>query len=203
MRKALPILLLLTSLNSFAQKTFKLKDLFTEKSIIWYGIDYSRTEFVGVFTNKDLHEYFHGWNRLVVEEPYKYDVSRFLERKSVVYELGYVEKINKESIPNISSISNDSSLRKPDLAAIVSAYQSGHTEGLGMVLIAERYNKPKNFAAHYVVIFDVASKKVLISQKYASQPDGIGLRNYWGHAILDSLRQIAKNYKKWKKKYSE
>lgn len=198
------LFLFLAVLNSFAQKVFQLKDLFTENKIVWFGIDYSRAEFVGTFTNKDLHEYFHGWNKLFVEEPFKYDVRRFLQKKSVVNEISYVEKINEESTPNIRNIESGTALlKKSDLADMVSAYQSNQTEGLGFVMIAETYNRTKDFATHYAVIFDIASKKILISQKFTAVPDGIGLRNYWAPTILDSLRQLAKNYKRWKEKYGK
>jgi hypothetical protein len=189
------------SLHVSAQKTFTLKDLFTEDTVVWYGIDYTKAKFIGEFGDKDLRGYFHGWNRLITEEPYKYDVSRTLQKRKASHDIGYIGKINKESVPHISSFDDDSILRSSDFPAMIAAYQGKRDEGIGVVFIAERYHRPKNFATHYAIIFDIASKKILISQKYTAVPDGIGLRNYWANTILESLHALAKNYKKWKKKY--
>ena len=199
--KFLAPLLLLLSVNGIAQKTFKLKDLFTEDTVIWFGIDYSKARFIGEFGDKDLHDYFHGWNRLITEEPYKYDVSRSLEKRKALYDILSVDQINTGSVPNVVSFDGDSILHPSDFPAMIQRYQSSYSEGIGVVLIAERYHRLKNYATHYAVIFDIASKEILVSQKYTGISDGIGVRNYWARTILDSLHALSRNYKKWKKKY--
>jgi len=200
--KALKFLLLLLSTNVIAQKTFNLKDLFTVDTVVWYGIDYSKSKFIGEFGEKDLNEYFHGWNRLIIEEPYKYDVSRSLQKRKTMFDIESVEKLNQKSVPNIINVDGDTILRPSDFPMMVAAYQGKYNEGIGIVFIAEEYNRTKSFATHYVVIFDIVSKKILISRKYTTHPNGIGLRNYWAPAILESLNSLAKQYKKWKKKYA-
>jgi hypothetical protein len=189
-----------SSISGFSQKTFVLKDLFMEDTIIWYGIDYSKTTFVGTFTGKDLNEYFIGWNRLITEEPEKYNIPRVLKKKTVVHDLHSVTNVNGGSEAVINPGENVR-LRSSDLQDMISSYESNFSHGLGFVLIPEQYNRPKDFATHFAVIFDVASKKILIAEKYSTSPDGIGVRNYWAGAILKALKALTSNYKKWEKKY--
>ena len=137
-----------------------------------------------------------------MKEPFKYDVASFLQKESVIKDIEYVEKINEESSPDVNMYSDDTTILKSNLVGMISTYQGRQSEGIGLVLIAERYNKTKNFATHYAVIFDIASKKILISQKYTTSPDGTGIRNYWASAILSSMKLLRQQYKKWEKKYS-
>jgi hypothetical protein len=195
------LFLLLVNLNTSAQKIYTLKDLFTESTFTWYGIDYSKTSFVGNFAGKDLREYYHGWNRLPIEEPKKYNVARSLHKVEAVFDIDAVEKINWNTAPNISD--TDSMLTKTEIAKMVANYQSKQQEGMGLVLMAESYNKELNTGSHYAVVFDIASKKVLISQRFSAPPGGLGVRNFWGFSIYNALNMLSDSYSKWKKKYGK
>jgi trans-2-enoyl-CoA reductase len=75
-------------------------------------------------------------------------------------------------------------------------------EGIGLSFIVENFNKGSQMATVYVTFFDIASKKVLISEKLSGKAMGIGMRNYWAGAIKAMLKQIdLTEYKNWKTKY--
>lgn len=93
MKNCLIVLFVFVALNVCAQKTFELKDLFTAKTVVWYGIDYSKTSFVGPFMGKDLNIYFHAWNSLIIEEPRKYNVARSMYKASVINDISTIEKL--------------------------------------------------------------------------------------------------------------
>jgi hypothetical protein len=84
---------------------------------------------------------------------------------------------------------------------MVARYKGGDkNEGIGVVFITESYNRAAESASYYVVIFDVASKKVLITDKFKEKPGGIGIKNYWASTILKTLEDVSKNYDKWRSK---
>ena len=138
----------LTHSPALSQKVYTLHDLFTDTEITWYGIDYTRSEMVGTFGEKDLHDYYKGWNTLILVEAEKYNVAAALQRSRVNFDVTSVSKLNELSTPNIRFVPSDSTLRKSDIAAMVAAYESIKSEGIGIVFIAERYNKKKNRCTH-------------------------------------------------------
>src|SRR5688572_15723108 len=200
MVKYFSAILLCITFESAAQKTFTLQDLFKLDTVVWFGIDYSRSKFVGTFEDKDLRHYFVGWNRLITEEPYKYDLRAALRKRSVKYDLASVEKINAATIPKINS-GDDSTLQSSELREIITKYESTYDEGIGVVLMADQYIRYRSVATHFLVIFDIASRKVLLHQKYSTIPDGTGVRNYWARTIYRSINLLGKSYGKWEKKY--
>lgn len=195
------ILFLMIHSTAVCQNVYRLKDLFTETQIVWYGIDYTQVEMVGTFTNKDLHEYYHGWNKLIIQESEKYNIAKALQRTLVTFDQVYVEQLNDQSTPIVLGVPSDKSIQKSDIAEMVSKYKSNQTYGIGLVFIAERYHKAKSTASHYAVFFDIATKKVLLSQRYTTAPGGMGVRNFWAPTIYSAIKLMAKNYKKWKKEY--
>lgn len=203
MIRSLVAFLVMIHSAALCQKAYTLNDLFTDSKITWYGIDYTHAELVGTFTDKDLHNYFRGWNTLILVESEKYNVAAALQRNKVDFDVASVTRLNERSTPDIRSTPGDSTLRKSDIAAMVAAYNGIEKEGLGIVFIAERYYKARKEGTHIVVIFDIATKKVLISQRYTTAPDGIGIRNYWAPTIRSAIKLLASNYKKWKKKHVE
>ena len=185
-----------------AQHSYELRELFTESKITWFGIDYSKTNFVGTYNKTDMNVYFHGWNRLAIEEPLKYDLAKFFQKKFVKNEIQSVEEINAATDANITAVNTDSSLTKLVISKMVRAYKSEEVDGgIGLVLLAERYNNSKNYASHVIVFFDIASRNILISQRIETPPAGIGIRNHWAGSIYTAFKIAAHNYKKWSKKY--
>lgn len=203
MTRLLVVFLVMIYSSALSQKVYTLNDLFADSKITWYGIDYTRTEMIGTFADKDLHDYFRGWNTLILVESEKYNVAAALQRDKVNVDVTSVTRLNDLSVPDIRSIPSDSTLGKSDIAVMVAAYEGTESEGLGIVFIAERYYKARKEGTHIVVIFDIATKKVLISQRYTTAPDGIGIRNYWAPSIRTAIKLLASNYKKWKKKHVE
>lgn len=204
--------MLCASLCSFAQTRYTAKDLFKENTIVWYGIDYSKSKFVGSFAqfkdagtvdgNSLKAKYFPGWNNLVVKEREKYDIAKFFKKESAYNDLGPVEKANAETDADKIMDSNDYTLPESELNGIVAKYKGGDKkEGLGVVFITESYNRAAEFATYYVVVFDIASKDILISEKFKQEPGGFGIKNYWASTILKTLEDVSDKYSKWKKTY--
>ena len=214
MKKLLTFTLAFVSFVSWAQTRYTARDFFTEKSVAWYGIDYSRAKFIGSFAQfKDagtldgkalVDKYFSGWNAVIPHEPQKYDVAKFLNKESSYNDLAAVTQVNSETIPDGIMQENDYTLSESEIPAMVKKYKGGDkTEGLGAVFITESYNHSKESATYYVVIFDIASKQVLISEKYSAKPGGFGVKNFWISTALKTFQQVSDNYGKWKKNYGK
>jgi hypothetical protein len=211
MKKLFIILLLGVSVSTIAQKKYSAKDLFTENTIVWYGIDYSKSRFVGSFAQfQDAgtidgstlkNKYFPGWNNLVLNERKKYDLARFFKKESVYYDLTPVEKVNETTDADKLMQNNDYTLSESEISAMINKYKGGDKkEGIGVVFITESYNRAAESASYYVVVFDIASKKVLITDKFKEKPGGFGIKNYWASTILKVMEDASKNYDKWKSK---
>jgi hypothetical protein len=200
LKKFTIILFLFLSAPSFAQKTYVLRDLFKKDTVVWFGVDYSRTAFISFDEGKDMHEYFDGWNRLVTDECDKYNFRKALQKRVLINSADGVGKINREAAPGFRS-EPDSALRRRDLQNMIANYQTAHRQGIGLVLVAETYDRRKPVGVHVVVVFDIASRNILITQRYTTIPGGMGTRNFWAPTLLESSKLLNHNYKDWKQKY--
>lgn len=212
MKPLLTLVIMASSLFSLAQKKYSAKDLFTSQEIVWYGIDYSKARFIGSFAQfKDAGEvdertlvnsYFPGWNLVIIREPAKYNIARFFKKDFANNDLTAVTKINRETKPDGIMQENDYTLDATLLPAMIKKYSGGERkEGLGVVFIAEGYNHTRERGSYYVVVFDIASKQILISEKYAVEPGGFGVKSYWISTALKTLEAISRDYDNWKRKY--
>jgi len=179
--------------------------------LTWYGIDYSRVKLIGEFNqfgdagvkseSEIRDKYFPAWNELVLKEANKYDIKSAFRKDNVIYDLDIVNlrnsKVNPAQMVSVSD-SDRNHLNENTVQAIVSEYPvSG--EGYGLVFIAESLDKPTEKGNYYVVLFDKASKKVVLNKKLAGKAAGIGIRNYWARSYYEVLEQSKANYKKWLK----
>jgi len=191
---------------SFAQPTYTLKDLFKTDTITWYGIDYTRAVFKGPFPEDKMTIFYHGWNQLMIDEQDKYDIGKALHKKVVINDITDVEQRNNisQAIIHKATLGNDSLVvTRPELRDIITAYQSKQNHGFGVVFIAVQYNKKTDMGTHFIVIFDIASRKILLTQRYecSTLEFGIGRRNYWAGSIYNTFKVMPYYYKKWKKQY--
>ena len=70
------------------------------------------------------------------------------------------------------------------------------------MFIAESLNKIDTEAYFHVVIINIDSKEVLLSERLRGQPSGFGIRNYWAGAIYEILKNIdSRYYRLWRNKY--
>ena len=95
---------------------------------------------------------------------------------------------NKEFVAE----SNDYSLSEDDVKTLLKKLDTSSDKGYGAVLFAGLLNKGKPEATYDVVIFDIASKKILIQKKITSKARGFGLRNFWAFSVHGTLKQVEK-----------
>src|SRR5690349_21072400 len=145
--------LFLAATNSvlFAQQTTN--PVFTADEVVWYGLDFTNTRFIGRFDQGFGHKptsefelvntYMGDWNRLVVTEPQNFDLRNTFRKKNVFYDINPVHKLNQDVKYDGLLTVNSHSIPKERLAEMVAAYGEGNKkEGLGLVFIVESFNKP-------------------------------------------------------------
>ena len=212
MKNIVLIFLISLSFESYAQNTGK--DLFTTKNIVWYGLNFAEAKMVGLFDQaagagaaspgEIRDKWIPAWNVLIVNEPDHYKIKEAFRKNEVYFDLSPTEKMNHEiKLDNFVSY-NAFNFSDPNKTVqdVVSALKGGDkNEGIGLVFVVESFNKTSDEASIYVTVFDIKTKKVLITEKIIGKPAGFGLRNFWGGAIKRILKQISDvNYSYWKSK---
>ncbi len=201
MKKIILSLLIAATGGVFAQNTAK--DIFTAKTIVWYGLNFTEAKMVGQFdqgmgagtaTPEALKtKWMSGWNGLVMKEPQNFKLKEAFHVDEVFYDIGPTEKQNQEIKSDDLMSYNSFTFKDPQTAVnrAVSKLNGGEkTEGIGVVFIVESFNKSLDEAWVYVTIFDIKTKNVLISEKMMGKPAGIGLRNFWAKSIKEIIKQI-------------
>lgn len=212
MKKIVLSLLMVAAGSLFAQNTAK--DFFTSKTMVWYGLNFTEAKMVGQFdqgmgagtaTPEALkNKWMTGWNGLIMKEPQNFKLKEAFHKDEVFYDIGPTEKMNQEMKTDDLMSYNTFTFKDPQAAVnnVVSKLSGGEkTEGLGVVFVVESFNKNMEEASVYVTIFDIKTKKVLITEKVVGKPMGVGLRNFWAGAIKAIIKDIDKDkYSDWKSK---
>lgn len=163
-----------------------------------YGVDFSEVKVAGAKeteTNEMFAQVFIGINALLVSEPEHYSFSRLLgENVAMVVEPMY-QKL--EACDYVDLKLRAPVIPKIDVASVVKGYVLPQTSGYGVVLIAKLLDKISDKAFYDLVVFDIATRNVLIKQEVSGNAGGFGLRNFWAASVRDVL-QKTKLYKKQK-----
>ena len=201
--------ILLFTTKVFSQKTFTSADVFTEKNMVWYGLDFTHCKFIGqpsvhgnFYKSPEyvIKTYFKEWNMIPIKEADKYDIKKAFEKEYLYFDLDTAIARNKR-FPSDSLIafSNAYTLNTMAFPDIIKSYGGVAKEGIGVVYLVESYNGIDEIATYYCIVFDVASKKILQQEKIVSEPHGGNLKTYWAGAFHDAIKKNGKVYKKWAK----
>ena len=128
-----------------------------------------------------------------------------MRRPVVDYDLGMINALNETVDPNtIFSYASykDSRITKEMVAEFVSNYETSVIErktGIGMVFIADAFDKTSEMATVYVAFFTLDSKRLIYCEKLTAAPSGFGIRNYWAGAIYRTIVKIRdERFHTWK-----
>ena len=189
------------------------------KSILWMGIDYSQVKLYGSFAQvlkpgrpiveKDAEEirdvYFPAWNQLILYESKRYNLERALRRKEIVSDLTMMDVRNSDAELMIMFPRKHSTLSPEEISKIIQSYEMmviDRTKGIALVFIVESMSKDTEKAIIHVTFFDIATKKVLITERMIGRASGLGFKNYWARPFYEVIKRIYESkYKVWKFKY--
>lgn len=212
MKKLFLSLFIAVTGSSFAQLTAK--DVFSSKTIVWYGLNFSEAKMVGQFDQamgagpasaSDLkNKWIPNWNALIMTEPKNFKIKEAFQKDEVFFDIIPTDKqnqnINTDELISFNTYTfKDAQKTVKD---VISKLKGGEkTEGIGVTFVVESFNKSMDEAVFYVTVFDIKTKNVLIMERMVGKPVGIGLRNFWAGAVKNVIKQITTNYYSlWKSK---
>ncbi len=179
-------------------------DFFDRKiPLTFLGVDFSRAKVVGS-SFENLTTLFEELNAILLKEKNKFDFPGAVRKPDLQYNLSLVEQRNK-SVQEASLRDNTPNISYNDLQAIIDTYDLdavGLKDGLGMVLLCDHLHEVRKDGAYYYIIFDVASKKILIADRLIGRAGGANQRNYWANSIHGTISELKdKKYALWKRMY--
>lgn len=201
MKKAVLIVtLFFVSFLTFSQSK---SSIFKADEIVWFGLDFSNAKMIGSEGFKSPYDvqnkFFNSWNQLILMEPEKYDLRKTFKKQDIIYDLSVVEKRNANVKAGELIINKDYSFGPEVVSKIVKTYKTDQKKGIGLVFIVESFNKLRENGTVYVTFFDLGTKKVLLTEKVSGAAGGIGLRNYYGKALFNILKETEGHYNRWEK----
>jgi hypothetical protein len=187
------------------------KDVIAASELTWFGIDFSKAQFVGSFNqfaeagekggDQIKHTFFPAWNDVVANEREKYDLKKAYNKTSINYDLDVVTKRNAavDADKLVTLNTDEGRITKEEIAKVVSQYKSTK-KGVGLVYIVDTYSKAEERGVIWVTFFDIATRKVLIAEKFTGKPGGFGLRNYWMKPVFEVMMKTSHEaYRNWEK----
>ena len=204
MKRLTILTLLLLPLLSLGQRT--MHDFMNEKcDVIWFGLDFTKAKMIGSEGFNDpvaiKEDYFRKWNHLMISEGDKYEWGKALLVSDLKYDYGVVDVVNDNVKVKSLVINKSYSIEDKDIYQAVGKYDlSEYSDGIGVVVVVESFDKIREMGYGYIVFFDVKTKDVLYFHKLVGEAKGFGFRNYWAGAIYNWLKftkgRVMKDIKK-------
>ena len=201
------ILLLLAGTQPAGAQT--LKEFFnsSEVPLTYLGVDFTQAKVLNdIAANAmDIRDrQFAAINQVIVNEPKKYDFQQTFSKTTVTNDISFVNaknaKVDAEKIIASGEVKEDR-FTNATIESIVKGYSFSGKKGIGLMFIMETMNKASATASMYVTFIDLASGKVLLTDRVTAKAAGFGFRNYWAKTVDAVLKDIAKSkYKEWKAK---
>jgi hypothetical protein len=193
------LLLLGFTLNGHSQGEQTVKQA---SEIVYYGIDFTQLTVIGedVYDPAEyVNKYFLAWNGVVRNEREKYLIGQVFKKANVEYDLDMIDQLNAKRDTKTIIVSAPTRVTEDDLVKIVSGYKPSQSEGVGLVFIAENFNKPGAVGTMWVVFFDIKTNSILMAKYMSAKPMGFGVKNFWVRTVYNVLQECKSKYPKWVK----
>jgi len=179
----------------------------TPGTLVWCGLDYSHVKMIGTqdFKNADaiFPSMLESWNGLFMKE-----MLPKLEKMApgAATDINAIQPGNAKAGGSAivredgteAEMVTPTHITAQDIATIVKSYKIRHTQGLGLVFIVDRLVKSQQTGCLYVVFFDIATRKVVYSQRCCEKASGAGFRNYWFGPIKKTVKDLPGMYRQAK-----
>jgi len=181
----------------------------SELHLTYLGIDYTKAKLINdpaANTFDIRNRLYTSINNLIVTESKKYDISAAFRKSNFSSDLTAVkaknEKINAEDITSNNS-EDFNRLKESDISAVAKGLSLSGKTGIGLLFVVEGMKKAGagGEASVWVVLMDLKSKKVLMTERFETKAKGFGFRNLWASPIKNIIDMVEKSkYKEWKEK---
>lgn len=166
-----------------------------QESAIWMGLDFTEAKLFtsAGFSNPEaiVDTYLESWNDIILKESNKFDVAKYFSINMLTYDLSVVKERNL-LIPVEKLVINVSpeKFSEQNVKSIISQYPK--SEGIGLVLIVESFDKPNAMGTFWATFFNRSTLQVISTQRIRGQASGMGLRNYWANSIYWAMKSYSK-----------
>jgi len=201
MTKAFLVLTILAlSVSTYGQNnTSKWKRVFEEKTIVFYGYDFSHFKLSEAKRyGEHILPYVGEWIDYMKIRKSSKDIAKQFGKESVVINYKITDNlVRKISNSDLVATSNHS-IEEDSLTFYVDEYELEESRGIGLVIFVERFKKLNNETSVYYVFFDISTREILMLDCFRNyDADGHGLTNHWGLGLRDSFNRYSnKVYRK-------
>ena len=184
-----------------------LKGFSQEKTMTFFGVDYSNTLYVGTEGFNDVEKiatyYPNAWNELFRKEYKKFSLTKYLYKDNVFNSLKVVDSINRIIAKKDLKLRLGNVVNESKLMTISKAKQTALGYNLnsdknkyGAVVFATEYNKTSNRGSYILVALNLENNTVAYAKKFEGKTKGFGFRNFWAGSYYSALKALKKSYKK-------
>ena len=161
-----------------------------EKSITWYGVDFTKAKFTLVAEDPTLivSQYLKSINHLIMAEPEKFDIKKWFNKSETAIDLEQVNERNSTISPDGLVITDVHKITLDDVKGVISKYNTKGKSGLGLIFVAENLHKVQQTGSFYVVFFNQESKEIVDAERFEVKAVGIGFRNYWAGSVYNIMK---------------
>ncbi len=152
-----------------------------------YGVDFSPVVVYGADESAyQFEDAFISINQLLIQESNKYDFSKVVRNRVFVNVDPMLKKLSNTDYSNLITFSPY--FDKINVGSIVKRYKLPEREGVGIVMIAKLLDKKNSQGIYELVLFDIASRKIIAQREVVGKARGFGLRNYWAGSVYDVIK---------------
>ena len=195
---------LLMAVQVSAENT--MSDLFAGKAkVVYLGLDFTQAKYIGRAGFMDAeaikNQHMASWNNLIEFEPKKFSLQKPLKLRDDQYVAKVADMLQYNKSANVADniIDGEYSINEADVKKSVSKYSLSEKDGIGVVYVVESLSKTAERMAVWVTFIDLATKKVLYTERLEGKAGGFGFRNYWAGAVYKISDAIDSKYKQWSK----
>ena len=189
-----------------ASAQFTMPDLFSGKAkVVFLGLDFTQAKYIGRIGFTDpaaiKNQHMVSWNNLIEAEPKKFSLEKPLKLKDGQYTAQVTDMIKYNKAANVEDniIDDEYTITEDKVKKSVAKYSLTDKDGIGVVYVVESLNKTAETLYAWVTFIDLASKKVIYTEKIEGKAGGFGFRNYWAGGVYKINNEIASRYKGWSK----
>ncbi len=193
------ILFFFTSMASISLgQSINKSEVVKAKEITFYGYDYTHFKILDAKRmNQDINKYIFMWIEFCNVRVNENKLSKMLKKDKIIFNEEPTIELNKKLISsNLVSITKKS-ISKDSIQKYVNNYNITEKDGVGFVIIIESFDNQNKSVSAYYTFFDIATKKVLLSDYFISR-DGNSYNRVldWGAAVVIALNKYTKIYRK-------
>jgi hypothetical protein len=185
--------------QTFGQKTYtSYHDVFKTTEITFYGYDFSKLKLIETKRmGEDMTQQIFGWVAFCQERFTDEKLKDWFRKEKVTSNLSpTIERAKKVNGKEVVTYTKNT-IHPDSVQAFINAYNITEKEGIGLAVILECFEKDSKTTSGYFTFFDIASKKILLSDYFSGkEADGYGLTNYWGVSLVGTTSNYASLFRK-------